>query len=267
MPQLQAPPEQGDYLQKLLMDLLGFAGEGVSNFAKQAGESTQRNAGIVNAVARGEKPNMQGVASSAMGASNPMNVAGIIAPTANPILQQLLAALRQRAPKLVQQAEGVAETVRPYLVPRESMPVEGAVGAYRKSRSLPSGELYLRGGRPQAEQVDTLGHELRHFLTGFDPRQAAKQPAHKLETAQQLTEMMPPPQKAAMQQHYLPQQAQPTAATRFVPGEQINPAAAGRGGLAHDEALSYLTESLLQGNRGGDPMLEAIANALGQGIR
>jgi hypothetical protein len=36
---------------------------------------------------------------------------------------------------------------------------------------------------------------------------------------------------------------------------------------AYNESLSYLTEALLEGNKGGDPALEAIANALGQGIR
>ena len=199
---------------------------------------------------------------------------GIIAPTANKRLQELFGALRTRAPKLVSQAEGAAQTVFPYLTPREAMPVEGdLLGLLRRSKTLPKSELYVRGGRPMEEQIDTLAHELRHFVTGSNPALMNKPAGHALETAQQLSHMMPAPQQRGMQQ-YLSGVGTPSlagtpmdvlralqgGAKKVVPGKAQNPA------VAFDEALSYLTEALLR-PQGSDPALTSVANALGQGLR
>ena len=203
-----------------------------------------------------------------LGLANPVeNVSGpsaAIVPTGNRVLQALLEAVRGKAPGLVKKAEGLSETVFPYLVPREMMPVE-ALGAYRRSSTLPKGELYVRGGRPAGEQIDTLGHELRHFLTGFDPNFINKKPGHALETADQITKMLPPPQRAAMQQYHLPSPSAMPAVTEIV--NKLPPGGSGPAADAYNESLSYLTEALMGGNKGGDPMLEAIAEALGQGIK
>lgn len=269
-------------IRQLLVDLLGFAGEGVQKFAKGAEASTQRNANIINQISRGEKPNMQGVAGEMSNLVNPM--AGVIAPTGNKLLQQLLEVLEQKAPKLVSQAKGLAETVYPYIVPRELMPVQSALGAYRASQTLPKGELYLRGGRPQGEQLDTLAHELRHFLTGFDPVTKSRPAGHLAETAQQIQRMLPEEQAAGVAQYTKPfdwrwkvggstgAQGDLSSLVREAEGRSLNvPASLDKAArIAHDESLSYLTESLLarqRGQQGGDPMLEAIAAALGQGLR
>ena len=198
---------------------------------------------------------------------------GIIGPTGNKRLQELFEAVRQRAPKLVGQAEGAAQTVFPYIVPRESMPMEGAVGGLRRSKTLPKSELYMRGGRPIEEQIDTLAHELRHFVTGSTPALMNKPAGHALETAQQLSHMMPPAQQLGMQ-NYLGGVGTPGlagspmdvlkqlqgGAKQVAPGKSANPA------LAFDEALSYLTEALLR-PQGSDPAMTSIANAMGQGLR
>lgn len=202
----------------------------------------------------------------------------VIAPTSNKILQSLFTRLRERAPKLVQQAEAVPETVFPYLVPREvinGMTNTDVVGLLRRSKTLPKSELYVRGGRPGDEQVDTLAHELRHFLTGYDPAMAFKSPEHSVESAQQISHMMPPPQQHGMQSYLS------GVGTPGIAGTPMDMLKATQGGarkfsgagtakdpaLAFDEALSYLTESLMGGNKGGDPALESIAQALGQGLK
>lgn len=199
----------------------------------------------------------------------------VIAPIGNPRLKAVFDALRAKAPGLVGKAEGLSQTLYPYLMPRELMPAEDALGLFRQSATLPKGELYLRGGRPQEEQVDTLAHEIRHFLTGFDPALADKPPIHMLETAQQLSHMMPPAQQKSMA-NYLSEVGRPGIA-----GEPLDLLKQTQGGtrkfgsgfntptnpeLAFDEAMSYLTESLLNPH-GADPALEAVANALGQGLK
>ncbi len=199
---------------------------------------------------------------------------GIIAPTANKRLQELFAALRERAPKLVSQAEGAAQTVFPYLMPRESMPLADTLGVLRRSKTLPSAELYMRGGRPMPEQIDTLGHELRHFVTGTTPSLMNKPPAQALETAQQLSHMMPAPQQLGMQEYLTgvgtkSLSGRPMEVLKDLRGgaKSLQPGTAKDPAVAFDEALSYLTEALLGGNKGGDPALTSIASALGQGIK
>lgn len=206
----------------------------------------------------------------------------LIAPIANPRLKALFDILRERAPKLVSQAEKASQTVFPYLVPREVIsdlpgmkPGQDLLGVLRRSKTLPKSELYVRGGRPLAEQADTAGHELRHFVTGSNPALMAKPAGHALETAQQLTHMMPPAQQIGMQ-NYLTGVGEKGAAgapldvMKLLQGgkQQIGGHAARETpALAFDESLSYLTEALLGGNKGGDPTLEAIAQALGQGLK
>lgn len=247
----------------LIEDIIGFSLEGFKKAGAKAEASTQRNAKIINQIASGKKADFQDLGSELYNFINPM--AGVIAPTGNRILQALIEGVRGKAPGLVKKAEGLSETVFPYLVPREMMPVQGALGAYRSSRTLPKGELYVRGGRPAGEQVDTLGHELRHFLTGFDPKFINKKPSHALETADQLTRMLPPPQRAAMQRYHLPSPNAMPGVTDLM--NKLPPGGSGPAANAYDESLSYLTEALMSGNKGGDPMLEAIAEALGQGIK
>lgn len=203
--------------------------------------------------------------------------AGIIAPIANPRLKTLLEGLRLQAPKLMSEAEKASHTVFPYLTPRELMPAPigtDLVGMLRRSKTLPKSELYVRGGRPFGEQIDTLGHELRHFVTGTNPALMNKPAPQALETAQQLSHMMPAPQQAGMQ-NYLTGvgtkslSGRPMDMLKELQGGANNrlPATGQNPALAFDEALSYLTEALLGGNKGGDPALESIAQALGQGLK
>ena len=188
----------------------------------------------------------------------------VIAPTANKKLQGLFEALRGKAPKLVQKAEGMKETLRPYLLPRETMVTPNALGEFRRSDTMPVGDLHIRGGRPAAEQADTLGHELRHFLNAFDPAIMNKKPEHALETAQQLSGMMPVAQKSAMSNYLPSSDATPMILSNL---RQQPPGSKGPASLAFDESIAYLTEALMQGNKGGDPALESIANALGFGVK
>lgn len=203
--------------------------------------------------------------SKAVDFANPINWMGsmggsaaAIAPTGNKMLQGLLEALRQRAPKLMQQVDDTGRMVFPYLVSPESMPKRGAMGVYSHVNPL-AGNVHISTNHPNwNEMVSTGGHELRHFLT--DPTLATKKPGHAQETAQQLSRMMPVKQRGGMAQYNQPFEANP-AATNIQPSQQDDAL------RAYNESLSYLTEALLGGNKGGDPALEAVANALGQGIR
>lgn len=194
--------------------------------------------------------------------ANPINWMGgmggassaAIAPTGNKLMLQLLDALRKQAPKLMQQVDDSARTVFPYI--SDQMPAPGAYGTYRNINPL-AGQIDVWGLQPKSELAPTVGHELKHFLT--DPKLATKNPAHGAETAQQLTRMMPVKQRGAMNQYTQPFEGQ--AASKIEPSQQDSAL------RAYNESLSYLTEALLGGNRGGDPALESVANALGQGIR
>lgn len=219
-------------------------------------------------------PKANDLLSLVMNMAQPQVAKGIIAPVGNPRLKAAFEALREKAPNLIKQAEGKAETVFPYLMPRELMPGGESLGAFRQSMTLPKGELYVRGGRPAEETATTLAHELRHFLTGFDPELLAKPAGQMEETARQLAHMMPAPQQAGMQS-YLKGVGMPSAAgtpQELLKQTQGGARTLGRSSattdpeLALNEAMSYLTEALLE-PRGGDPMLEAVANALGQGIK
>ena len=207
--------------------------------------------------------------SKAVDFANPINWMGgmggnaaAIAPTGNKMLRQLLEALRNKAPKLMQQVEDTGRMVYPYI--SEKMPAPGAYGTYRNVNPL-AGQVDLWGMQPGKELESTLAHELRHFLT--DPSLATKNPGHAAETAAQLGAMMPAKQQGGMSRYANPAN----------PDEQLR---------AYNESLSYLTEALLSKGSGrsiigewspykmtnlrpdeGDPALEAVANALGQGIR
>jgi hypothetical protein len=219
--------------------------------------------------------------------ANPINWMGgmggssaAIAPTGNKILQQLMQALYAKAPKLMDQVQDTGRMVYPYLT--ESLPAKGAVGTYQNLNPL-AGNVNVYGMQSQDEMMKTLAHELRHFLT--DPTLATKKPVHAAETAQQITKMLPPRQQNVMQNQYTapfdwhlnmpsnrPKEALQSQLIGNVrraeevpmhqPKDLQEPAL-----RAYNESLSYLTEALLEGNKGGDPALEAIANALGQGIR
>jgi hypothetical protein len=80
-----------------LSDLPGFAAEGVQKFAQGAGESTQRNAAIINALARGMQPNMAGVVGEASNFINP--IAGVtkgLRPLGAGALDAIQAAMQKR---------------------------------------------------------------------------------------------------------------------------------------------------------------------------
>jgi hypothetical protein len=217
---------------------------------------------------------------------NPINWMGgmggasgaVIAPTSNAALQNALGALEQRAPALMQRIKGVPETIYNYLT--HQMPSEGAVGTFRASSTLPKGEVHLQAGQSFDDLVTALAHELRHADTAFTPG-AARSPERMIETGQQLTAMMPPAQQADMA-HYLPATSGVRRNLYSGPTEDVLRKL--RGGAvsgvdtvgttvpgvqpadAYSEAMSYLTESLLN-PRGADPMLGDIARALGQNIK
>jgi hypothetical protein len=189
--------------------------------------------------------------------ANPINWMGgmggassaAIAPTGNKMLQSLMQALYTKAPKLMDQVQDTGRMVYPYLTPGN--PAKSAVGTYQSLNPL-AGQVQVSGMQSQDEMLKTLAHELRHFLT--DPKLATKNPEHGLETAQQLGNMMPGIQKARTSMYT----GMGGDTATFKPNDKLT---------AYNESLSYLTEALLGGNKGGDPALEAIANALGQGIR
>ena len=250
--------------QGLVTDVVNFALNNLYQYSNKFGETNQKRAQLFKQLKSGEKADPSLMRDLVQEATN-VNPAGVIAPTGNRVLKGLFEELRKRAPGLVKQADELSQTVFPYLVPGEMMPVANSLGVFRRSGTMPKGEIHLRGARPQAEQVDTLGHELRHFLTGFDPKFSGKNPSHALETAQQLTEMMPWSQNRAMRESYLPSnEASPTILQNLA---RMKPGSSPHASNAYDESLAYLTEALMQGNKGGDPALEAIANALGQGIK
>lgn len=204
---------------------------------------------------------------------------GVIAPTGNKVLQGLLEQAKNVAPKLIKRAEDEARTVYNYLVPKPPMP--NTLGTYRdiefgpqiakllpKSSPVP-GEVQIWGGQSKNDMLESLLHELTHFTSV--PQVATKNPMHALETAAQLTEMMPTRQAKAMQR-YLPTRSQMSdVLTKMAAGKPhlsslTSPQDAAK--QAYSESLSYLTESLLQPTtKGGDPMLSLIADELGLGLR
>lgn len=218
-----------------------------------------------------------------MGGPASTGSSAVIAPTANKTLLGLLESLRGSAPKLMQRAESTARTVFPYLTPGE--PIPGAIGTYQNLNPL-AGQVNISGMQSNSEMLSTLAHELQHFIT--EPGLATKNPAHAVETAQQLGQMMPQGQAAAVKQYTRPfdwqtvmtspgaqQDATSLAggvpqALRMLSSQALNihPAQQDAALRAYNEALSYLTESVLRPQGGGaDPALEAVANALGHGIR
>ena len=211
----------------------------------------------------------------------------IIAPTGNKTLINLLAQGRNVAPRLMKRAEDMTQTVYNYLTP--NMPMPNTLGTFMErgagpgmQKALvsqgaripdPTGEIQVWGGQSQQDMLTTLLHELGHFVN--TPQVATKNPVHALETAQQLTRMMPGKQAKSMAQ-YLPKVSQSedvlkklsTGGPHF--RSLIRPEDATR--TAYNESLSYLIESLLQPQgmrtvQNADPMLGPIAEALGQGLR
>ncbi len=282
-----------------LMQALSTLGQGTSPAQQQemqADATLNRQGSLMGsakaeprATAAAQGPTMSTI-SDLVNSLNPINWMGgpagssaVIAPTANKTLLGLLESLRGSAPKLMQRAESTARTVFPYLTPGE--PIPGAVGTYQNLNPL-AGQVNISGMQSRGDMLSTLAHELQHFIT--EPGLATKNPAYAVETAQQLGQMMPQGQAAAVKQYTKPfdwtsslaspqDQQAASVLTGSVPqslrvlegqGMNIHPAQQDAALRAYNEALSYLTESMLRPQGGGaDPALEAIANALGHGIR
>ena len=211
----------------------------------------------------------------------------VIAPTSNKVLQGLIQQLRKAAPKLMGEAEDTARTAYPYMVGGADMPGasvgRSAWGTHQAINPLAS-NININREQPATDLMSTLAHELKHFIT--EPKLALKNPTQSLETAQQITGMLPPPQAVAMGQYapVLPPamlgryQGRPAdlLAKLSKPGTGVAPRGVGRTVAessdaaklrAYNESLSYLTEALLGGGMGGDPMLQQVAEGLGQGIK
>lgn len=223
-------------------------------------------------------------------ALNPINWMGgpagassaVMAPTANPELQQLIAQLTKIAPKLMERVQGVPERISSYMT--NEMPRPNTVGTFQPSQTLPSGMVNILASQPQAEKIPTLAHELAHASTQYTGGNAMSlaQPGRASETAAQLTAMMGTPEQVAMSS-YIPQSSNTQRGLFQGPVEELlQRLAGGRRELrpigldaradprtAYTEAVSHATESMLrpQGAQGADPYLEAIMNALGHGIR
>lgn len=228
---------------------------------------------------------------------NPLNFMGgfggtsgaVIAPTANKTLLAAFDALRTKAPKLMAQIDETARTLFPYLVGAEHMP--GPVGRtasaapYGTFRSINplAGEMHINDSPALMHELEsTIAHEGRHFLT--DPRLANKDPTHAFETAKQLGLMMPNEQALALNRYahtfsprfYAQNQGKPAALLESLAKPEafgISPRIITNSDQqlrAYNEALSYLTEAQLipaAKRVGADPALDAIAEALGQGIK
>lgn len=235
----------------------------VQESLQQAGQKAQSMTDLSGRYMKGQQtPEDTSSLLSSVTSANPIT-AGIVAPTSNKILQGLWEQAKNVAPKLVGKAEDDPRTLFSYLV--SQMPHGQNLGTYQDlpfgpqlQKLMPKGSptpgsAEIWGGQSKNDILSTLLHEITHFLTG--PTLEGKNPEHALETAKQLGVMMPTREAQAVHSYT---QAADKLITNWEPANL----------KAYNEALSYLTESLLKPSaEGADPSLGLVANALGHGLK